>query len=96
MRKPSFERTWHPQNSYVGRDKKRMTRVEDFTPLLRQALAEAEAAGFAAAAKEARGRCFVAYTTSSEWLGHAVKRDCVKRTNFFISRVRVAAPYRQR
>lgn len=46
-----------------------MTQVEDFTPRLREALSEIEAAGFVALAEAARGRCFSAYTTSSEWLG---------------------------
>jgi hypothetical protein len=46
-----------------------MSPAEDFTPRLLKALAEVEAAGFAALAGAARGRCLAAYTTSSEWLG---------------------------
>lgn len=46
-----------------------MTTVADFTPRLREALAEIKAAGLVEAAAEAEGRCFAAYTTSSEWLG---------------------------
>ena len=46
-----------------------MTHIDDFTPRLREALSEIEAAGFVAPAEAARGRCFSAYTTSSEWLG---------------------------
>lgn len=46
-----------------------MTHINDFTPRLREALSEIEAAGFVASAEAARGKCFSVYTTSSEWLG---------------------------
>lgn len=46
-----------------------MTVVRDFTPTLKEALAEIEAAGLTTAAAEARERCFASATTSSEWLG---------------------------
>ena len=44
--------------------------VTDYTPLLREAIAEAKAAGFETAAHGLEQSCFaVAYTTSSEMLG---------------------------
>jgi len=46
-----------------------MTSVEDFRSLLREALNEAEGAGFGSVVDEVRARCFATYTTSSEWLG---------------------------
>ena len=46
-----------------------MNVVLDFTPALKAALVEIEAAGLTAAAAEARERCFASATTSSEWLG---------------------------
>ena len=46
-----------------------MTHIQNFTPRLREALSEIEAAGFVAPAEVARSRCFAAYTSSSEWLG---------------------------
>ena len=46
-----------------------MPHVEDFPSQLREALAEVEAAGFAAPAAAVRDRCFSGYTSSSEWLG---------------------------
>lgn len=46
-----------------------MTHIDDFTLMLREALSEIEAAGFVAPVETARGKCFSAYTTSSEWLG---------------------------
>ena len=54
------------------------TRIRDYTPLLREAIAEAKAAGFESAANDLEQSCFaVAYTTSSEMLGEhglAIKR----------------------
>ena len=53
-------------------------RVTDYTPLLREAIAEAEAAGLEAAARDLERACFAAaFTTSSEMLGEhglAIKR----------------------
>jgi hypothetical protein len=46
-----------------------VTHLEDFTPQLRAALSELEAAGLSRAAQHTRERCFCTYTTSSEWLG---------------------------
>lgn len=46
-----------------------MTHIDDFKPMLREALTEIEAAGFVTPAETAREKCFSAYTTSSEWLG---------------------------
>jgi hypothetical protein len=46
-----------------------MPAVKDFTPVLKEALAEIEASGLISAAAQARERCFTSFTTSSEWLG---------------------------
>ncbi|MCE5182451.1 MAG: hypothetical protein LLG15_11665 [Betaproteobacteria bacterium] len=46
-----------------------MSPIQDFTPILREALAEIEAAGPAPLIGDIRQRCFASYTTSSEWLG---------------------------
>ena len=46
-----------------------MAHVKDFTPQLREALSEHEAAGFVEPVGAARDICFSAYTSSSEWLG---------------------------
>ena len=52
--------------------------IADYTPLLKEAVAEAKAAGFEAAANELEQSCFAAaFTTSSEMLGEhglAIKR----------------------
>lgn len=51
--------------------------IRDYTPLLRQAIAEAKAAGFDAAAGELEQAAFAAFTTSSEMLmqhGVAIER----------------------
>ena len=45
------------------------TQVEDFYPLLREAIAEARAAGLKSLANSLESRSFAAYTTSSELLG---------------------------
>jgi hypothetical protein len=45
------------------------TQVEDFYPLLREAIAEARAAGLESLADSLESRSFAAYTTSSELLG---------------------------
>ena len=53
------------------------TRIRDYTPLLRQAIAEAKAAGFETAANDLEQAAFVAFTSSSELLqehGLAIKR----------------------
>jgi hypothetical protein len=54
------------------------TGITDYTPLLREAIAEAKAAGFETAASDLEQSCFaVAFTTSSEMLGEhglAIKR----------------------
>jgi hypothetical protein len=54
------------------------TGIMDYTPLLREAIAEAKAAGFETAASDLEQSCFaVAFTTSSEMLGEhglAIKR----------------------
>lgn len=53
-----------------------MTRIRDYTPLLREAIAEARAAGFETAANELEHAAFAAFTTSSEMLqqqGLAIK-----------------------
>jgi hypothetical protein len=53
-------------------------RIRDYAPLLREAIAEAKAAGFEAAARDLEQSCFaVTFTTSSEMLGEhglAIKR----------------------
>ena len=54
-----------------------MTRIRDYTPLLREAIAEARAAGFEAEANELEHAAFAAFTTSSEMLqehGLVIKR----------------------
>ena len=43
--------------------------IEDFYPLLREAIAEVRAAGLDSLADSLESRCFSAYTTSSELLG---------------------------
>ena len=54
------------------------TRIMDYTRLLREAIAEAKAAGFETAARDLEQSCFaVAFTTSSEMIGEhglAIKR----------------------
>lgn len=45
------------------------TQVEDFYPLMREAIAEARAAGLESLANSMESRSFAAYTTSSELLG---------------------------
>lgn len=45
-----------------------MTRIRDYTPLLREAIVEARAAGFETAANELEHAAFAAFTTSSEML----------------------------
>jgi hypothetical protein len=53
------------------------TRIRDYTPLLKDAIAEAKAAGFETAARELEQAAFAAFTTSSEMLqehGLAIKR----------------------
>jgi hypothetical protein len=54
------------------------TEIRDYTPLLREAIVEAKAAGFETAASDLEESCFgVAFTTSSEMLGEhglAIKR----------------------
>lgn len=61
----------------------RPTKIRDYTPLLEEAIAEAKAAGFGAAADELNRACFkTAFTTSSELLhehGIAI-RDFLKET----------------
>ena len=57
--------------------------IRDYTPLLRQAIAEARAAGFEPAANELEQASNAAFTTSSEMLqehGLAIKR-CLKATH---------------
>jgi hypothetical protein len=46
-----------------------MSEVEDYSPRLKAAIAEAKAAGLEEAAAELEGRLFAAYTTSSELIG---------------------------
>lgn len=53
------------------------TKIADYTPLLQEAIAEAKAAGFEAAAYELEQTAFAAFTTSSEMLqehGLAIRR----------------------
>lgn len=45
------------------------TQVEDFYPLLREAITEARAAGLVSLTDSLESRSFAAYTTSSELLG---------------------------
>jgi hypothetical protein len=52
-------------------------RIRDYTPLLREAIAEARAAGFETEANDLERAAFSAFTTSSEMLqehGLAIKR----------------------
>jgi hypothetical protein len=54
-----------------------VTRIRDYAPLLKEAIAEAKAAGFEAAANDLEAVAFAAFTTSSEMLqeqGLAIKR----------------------
>ena len=54
-----------------------MTKITDYTPLLKEAIAEAKAAGFEAAAHDLEQAVFAAFTTSSEMLqehGLAIRR----------------------
>jgi hypothetical protein len=47
-----------------------MSKIRDYTPWLREAIAEARAAGLEAVASELERACFAeAYTTSSEMIG---------------------------
>lgn len=53
------------------------TKITDYTPLLREAIAQAKAAGFEAAAHELEQAASAAFTTSSEMLqehGLAIRR----------------------
>ena len=53
------------------------TQIREYTPLLREAIAEAKAAGFESAANDLELASFAAFTTSSEMLqehGLAIKR----------------------
>jgi hypothetical protein len=53
------------------------TRIRDYTPLLKEAIAEAKAAGLETAANDLEQAAFAAFTTSSEMLqehGLAIKR----------------------
>ncbi len=43
--------------------------LADISPVLRRLISELKAGGLDSAAHELEGRCFAAYTTSSEWLG---------------------------
>ena len=44
------------------------TRIRDYMPLLKEAIAEARAAGIEASANDLERTCFAAFTTSSEML----------------------------
>ena len=53
------------------------TRIRDYTPLLKEAIAEAKAAGFDRAARDLEETAFAAFTTSSEMFlehGLAIRR----------------------
>ena len=53
------------------------TRIRDYTPLLKEAIAQARAAGFQTAANDLEQAAFATFTTSSEMLqehGLAIKR----------------------
>ena len=53
------------------------TRIRDYTPLLKEAIAEARAAGFETSANDLEQAALAAFTTSSEMLqehGLAIKR----------------------
>ena len=63
-------------------------KIRDYTPLLKEAIAEARAAGFGAAANELESAAFAAFTTSSEMLqehGLAIQR--------FLKVTRKSLPY---
>jgi hypothetical protein len=55
----------------LGINKTMTSRVVDFRPTLRAAIAEARAAGLADSASQLEEQAFAAYATSSEWLGEA-------------------------
>lgn len=64
------------------------TRIRDYAPLLREAIAEAKAAGFETAANDLEQALFAAFTTSSEMLqehGLAIKHF-LKATHGTLSR----------